>query len=312
VCRSLRTALDTSSALPHHPRMHLRFPHAVIALSLLAVLGLAPRAAADSLPDFLRRLVDENLEVHAAVRDGEYARFCGDLGLDPAARENRRPFATLFFLHDLLTNDGVRNGSRGGILREPYFWHWVEDNPRHGIVRLATGRPLTEESPPELFGRYQSFADVDRVPSLFLRDLVSVEPLYTHPACGEFRTFGWCSEKEMAFCLVTGLLGLPGVIVQEGNHVRSVYLVRGVRADGGRRHVVIEVDNTYDLVTWRPLRADEAPAGWLDRIPDVGMSRWYNEQARDPAEIRRVREIEVAPAAAARIHRLVTDWLARH
>ena len=282
----------------------------VLLLPVLACLT-GPASAVD-LPGFLRGLVADNLEVHAAVRADRYARFCSDLDLDPAAEANRRPFRTLSFLHDLFTNHGTRDGSRGGMLGEPYFWHWVQDHPRHEIVRRETGERLTAEAPPEHFGRYQSFADVDRVPSLFLSDLVSETPLYTHPACGDFRTFGWCSEKEMAFSLLTAMLGLPGKIIQEGNHVRSIYLLRAVRRDGRREHVVVEIDNTFDIVMWRRLHHDESPAGWQDQIPEVGMARWYNEQARDHAERRRVAEIRVPPATETRIRELVTDWLAAH
>ncbi len=60
-----------------------------------------PASGSEPLPLFFRTLAIEFQESFEARNPGAFEAFCAG------------------------------HGVRGGLLRIPYFWHWVEPNPRH-------------------------------------------------------------------------------------------------------------------------------------------------------------------------------------
>ena len=72
-----------------------------------------------------------------------------------------------------------------------------------------------ENSIGEGYKKYKSAADADRRPYLYLKDLVSKKNKYYHPECSGFYTFGWCSEREMAFNCLLAIMGYKCKIKQE-------------------------------------------------------------------------------------------------
>lgn len=261
--------------------------------------GATPNAM--SFVDFFRRLVVENREAFELQHADRYNVLCSGHDLDPTDRENREAFFVLLFLHQLFTCRAPVNCEHSGILQIPYMWHWIEPNPRHAILRRATGKLLVEEAPPARFRRYQSFADVDRVPSLYLADLVTVAPQYEHPQCGPMYTFGWCSEREMAFSLMAGFFGHDGWVRQSGNHVWSVFPFRWRTGDGRQKEILLEFDNTFDIFGGQELPQGKTSQQWWSEHQLTPDQRWYNAQVRDPEEVERVRQIQVPPEAQQRI-----------
>jgi hypothetical protein len=254
-----------------------------------------------SFVEFFRQLVEENQEAYAARRVEAYRILCDRHDLDPEDRENQKRFRTLSFLHQLLTCRAPVDCNRSGVLEIPYMWHWIEPNPRHAIRRMASGMPLVDEPPPAPFGRYRSFADVDRVPSVYLADLVTAQPQYEHPECGPMFTFGWCSEREMAFCLLAGLFGHEGWVWQSGNHVWSVFPVQWQTRTGTQKELLLEFDNTYDIFGGQELPPGKSFQAWRQENELTREQRWYNARVRDPQEVERVRRLRVSAEAQRRI-----------
>jgi len=270
-------------------------------LAWLLVLLAAPVAA--DIPAFFDDLFTEFRSDYEPLREQEFVALCSDHGLIAADPENRRTFFRIRFLHDLLTGRGASDGARGGILRIPYCWHWIEPNPRHAILLLPEGRPLAELPPPAGFRRYATRGDVDRVPEIFLGDLVAEEVMYRHPTWGDFCSFGWCSEREMAFTSLVESWGLSGKIWQEGIHTHSMVWCDFARVDGELIALAANVDNTFDALSWTPIPGASDLESWLQQVGSGGQIGWYNGQARSRQTLSTLRTIAVGRAAAMRIRR---------
>jgi hypothetical protein len=227
--------------------------------------------------------------------------------LSPEDSANQARILNALFLHRLLTTSAPADGARGGILESVYFWHWVTPNPRHQIRRLPDSALLAKCKPHPQHAMYRSWADMDRTPDLFLADMVSDRPRYFHPDFGSFFTFGWCSEREMAFHLLLVRMGYTAKIKFQGNHVWTEVLISGKGVDGTTKTGILRVDNTFDQVGAQPL--DKPVAAWL---ADVGPGKdvvAMNAKARSPQQLGRVESLEVEAAAKARIGAQVGAWL---
>ena len=188
----------------------------------------------------------------------------------------------------------------------PNLWHWVEPNPRHAIEDLASGTALTNRAPDPRYGKYKTYADIDRTPWIFFRDLVTERPSFRHPLIGDFFSFGWCSEREMAFASLLVGTGHDVRLRQQGGHVWSEVWVSLPSRDGGTQAFVVTVDNTYARISARPAAAGERTE-WQSLDGVRFHERWYNRTARDEAERAAVESLEVSPAAARRIRDLVAN-----
>ncbi len=171
-----------------------------------------------SIPNFFMRLVT-NHKYKFYKRDSlSYLDFCEQNDLNTKDTSNFEKYYTLSILHQLFTSKTARNGSRGEILNIPYFWHWVNPNPRYKIYATENKRLIKDLKPSNDFGRYKSRADIDRTPFLYWTDLFTAKPQYYAAGCDTFSTFGWCSEREMACVCLMDILNFEGKIVAEGNH----------------------------------------------------------------------------------------------
>ncbi len=281
-------------------------PHIGVCFSLL--LLLAPGVQA-SIPEFFHDLYLESEEAYALIHAQRYARFCHVHDLDPADEGNRRTFHVVRFMHELLTGNGCADGQRGGWLQIPYFWHWIEPNPRHEILALPDSVLLARMTPPAPYQRYRTRADIDRVPALYLCDLVSAQPRYAHLRYGSFYSFGWCSEREMAFVVLMRALGYEGKVWQSHIHTCSKLWCPMRHREG--RTIILEakVDNTFDQIHWDEVHPDAQFAAWREEIGRGSEIAWYNRVARSSEQLRLVRSCEVPAAAAARIRSLVRAGL---
>lgn len=277
-------------------------------LVLMLSLLLAATATA-GLPSFFDQLYAECSTEYAEHTEGDYLALCAELGMDSADTANRQVFGEVSLLHDLITGVAAEDCRRGGVLRIPYFWHWVDPNPRHSIVSLPDSLPLGGLAPPGGFERYQSYADVDRVPALFFADLVTDEPHYAHEDCGQFFTFGWCSEREMAFVSLMGCLGHQGKVCQSGIHSWSELWCEFAASEGEHVGVIARVDNTFDSLEWFPAPRDLSVEEWLADTGEGAEVGWYNSTARSEKQRRALEAVEVSDVAAARIRNLVSEAL---
>lgn len=216
------------------------------AIGIATVLLSSSGHAEDNLVSFFNGLYDDFSAEYAVLTRSDYQQFCREFGLDQENSHNQRIFGQISFYHDLFTGHGASDCARGGILQIPYFWHWIEPNPRYEIMRLPDSILLNTVPPPPQFSRYETFADIDRVPSLFLSDLVKQQPGYTHPDCGDFFTFGWCSEREMALTSLLTTLGFSCKIRQAGIHVWTEVRSQFAATDSASIAIIARVDNTFD------------------------------------------------------------------
>lgn len=235
-----------------------------------------------------------------------YASLCRALGVPDTAALNRDALMPLLFLHALLTTRDAVDCRTGGILATTYLWHWVSPNPRHALRRLPDSALLTRLPPPPGYGKYKSWADVDRLPALYLGDLFGYPARYWHPACGEIRTFGWCSEREMAFGALMASRGIRFKIKQEGIHVWTEVLLDLRRKDGKARPSVVALDHTFDTVEGWPLKG--AAAAWARDFGDGAQVGWYNQVAHSREQVRKVQALVVEPGAGIRIHERIRSW----
>ena len=236
-----------------------------------------------------------------------FEQTCQTYELSSEDEDNKRKFYEIRFFHDLFTCNSASNGAMGGALRIPYLWHWVTPNPRHQITYLPTGELLTDIRPPKAFARYNSTADIDRTPALFLKDLATDEPQYQHPACGKFYTFGWCSEREMAFVQLMAVYGYTGKVVPEGNHSWSAFLVAMKDMNGNVKRMHVSVDNTFDMLDWEPI-TNVSKAEWLKDFEAGKLPAWYNRKAHSPTEAAQIQDIVISEKAMMRISRQIGKY----
>jgi hypothetical protein len=226
--------------------------------------------------------------------------FCTENNLSTKNNSNIRNFLEIKLLHDLLTAQGAVNGNTGNILNIPYFWHWINPNPRHSIHSLKSKKALNTIKPPAGYGKYATHADIDRTPGLFWSELFSSETLYYHELCDTFNTFGWCSEREMAYVCMMEILGHSGEIIVSGNHSWSEIESEFVKADHQKKKIKLSVDNTFNGFAWNQAIGNKTMGP---------TTKWYNEKASSETEKTKVKSVIVSPQVASDIEKNLIRYL---
>src|SRR5690606_34496124 len=166
-------------------------------------------------------------------------RTVEDLLIETTGRDLRK-------LHLLMTGGSAWNYDRGpGLWKIPYLRNW--DGTRAYIKKH--GEYIREE---------------DRTPVTFFRDLVDTVQ-YEGSEGERFYTFGWCSEREMAFCAAARLMGYKAIVVASGNHAYSVV------ETGDQLYIV---DNTLNHF-YPSHEGTEMPT------PASRLEIWYNQKVTD-------------------------------
>ncbi len=178
-----------------------------------------------TIPFFFKNLVKNHIKDFVIIDSLAFKEFCLAKKIKNVDSSNVEKYYTIKILHELFTSQTASDCSKGEILNIPYQWHWVQPNPRHEIYFASSKTLLKDTKPPNEFSKYNSYADIDRTPYLFLSDLVYPEFKYYSNSCDTFSTFGWCSEREMAFIALTTLLEYEGKVVAEGNHSWSEFVI---------------------------------------------------------------------------------------
>ena len=261
-----------------------------------------------SIPDFFAAMIRNHIQDFAYLDTGDYEAFCRDNNLDPRDTQNFNSFYPLQILHDLFTSEDAVTCSHGRILYIPYFWHYLDPNPRYRIRFVRDGRLLKDTAPPAGFSRYGSYADIDRTPYLFLSDLVSPTPRYYAEGCDTFCTFGWCSEREMAFTALLTLMGYEARIQTGIAHTWTEAAMHLRKINGETQYFLVTLDNTFNIYHWRPVR-EEALEEWRHEEGEGRLARWYSRQASSPAELEKIKKHIVPPEARQRIEESVVTYL---
>jgi hypothetical protein len=261
-----------------------------------------------SINEFFKALTKNHLTDFYQINKVNYNQFCKTHQLLADDSLNIEKYFTIKILHDLFTSQTASNCSKGEILNIPYQWHWVSPNPRHAIYFLDTKQLLSKTKPPLEFNKYNSYADIDRTPYLFLSDLVNETPKYYSASCDTFSTFGWCSEREMAFVALTKLVNYEGKVVAEGNHSWSEFVIKLKKTNGEFQNFKFIIDNTFNSFECQLIKNEEI-AGWKLSLGNSSLAGWYNKKAKSSIELQKVSEYKVSQKAMARIEDNVVSYL---
>lgn len=239
----------------------------------------------------------------------EYENMCEELGLEKDNSQNKKKYSQIMFFHELFTGQYCINFSSGGVFNIPYVFHWTTPNPRHEIKYLQDNVKLSSVSPPNGFKQYKTFADIDRVPSLYIGDLFSKEPKYYHPKCGSFYTFGWCSEREMAYNALMSLFGYTCKIKQEGIHTWSEVWLTFDKSDGTPCNIIAVIDNSVDIEEWQKAPENLVKESWLRDYGKGTQINWYNKMARSNDQLEKLKNTAINRDQVEWIENRVKEWL---
>jgi hypothetical protein len=239
----------------------------ILVLTISTVNAQVPRA---SVADLLKNFT------------GKYREDIIYANQSEAPVDGRKEWSELYLLHKMLTSESAKNYSTGGILSIPYMTNYGEINVRAEVSKNGIPIANVEYTP------YKSLAYADRTPALFYKDLVDTVS-YSHPACGSFYTFGWCSEREMAFASASYLLGYkPRIVVKNGHSFTLVNVGK----------TIYQIDNTNGRFNI-----------WNGLIPSSSgrLEDWYNRQAS--VQSQQLYNIPVADASWQRIESQLISYL---
>jgi hypothetical protein len=264
----------------------------------------------NSIPAFFEAVVNEHMNELKIIDSTLFEQLCTSNYLDHENPKNIKYFYTLSFLHKFFTCQNAGNGSRGGIINIPYYWHWVNPNPRHEIILNTFNIKLNDVKPPTEFSKYKSFADIDRTPFLFLSELFLDKPKYYSTLCDTFSTFGWCSEREMAFVCLLDILGYKGKVIAENNHSWSEFIIPMNNNKKETQQFKVTVDNTFDLMDWNKISSNEVNL-WNAYQGQSKQANWYNLKAHSEKEKEQISLFPISNIAIKRIEHDLVEYFDR-
>lgn len=264
-----------------------------------------------TIPQFFKSYIGNHLAQFRRLDGSKYSAFCATYNLNTTDSQNARLFFTVEIIHRLLTSKTAANGSVGDIISIPYYWHWVNPNPRYDIYQVDNNSRLITLPTLRMYPKYGSFADIDRTPYLFISDLFGDYPKYRSSLCDSFSTFGWCSEREMAFVTIMEMTGIRGKVIAEGNHSWSILKIPMSDNANKVRLFKVKVDNTFDQVSWNELTKEDL-VRWDTYYGNVPLSGWYNAQAHSQKENARLASVRLSPSAIKHIEDATIKYLQRH
>lgn len=220
---------------------------------------------------------------------------------EPAVRDKIMKY---YFWHKLLTCSTCRDGNKDGIWEIPYFWHWRNPNKRLNIYMMPDSLSLNEIKPSEEFSRYKSFAYIDRTPLLYFSDLFTDSHEYYHELCGRFRTFGWCSEREMAFNSLLHLDSTKSKIYVSGNHSWSEAYIQ----INDELVLLLVIDNTFDNFYMYRKGDNIDYEAWKKDTGNSNQVNWYNNKAHDDDIIKALKNLRVSKKAELELEELIKKY----
>ena len=259
------------------------------------------------LPQFFLELYADFESEYLTISQDDYSRFCEDYNLNRDDSLNIKNYHRTKFLHDCLTGCSASDFTSRGYFNIPYMWHWIEPNRRLEIIHLPDSVQLGKIIPPPEFNRFKSFGHIDREPYLYFSDLVSDYPLYYHPAFGQFRTFGWCSEREMSFAVLFELMGYRTKIFQTGIHVWTEIYLELKDNNGKILRLSAKVDNTFDFIDWETIPAQTTFEQWHNDIGAGSDIRRYNRIIHSAEVKNRLKNLKVSEMAAQDLKKMVNS-----
>lgn len=261
------------------------------------------------IPSFINELSSNHLESFKKIYWDDFSVFCNENDLLENDNKNQEIYFKVKFLNDLFSAKNASNGSVGKILKIPYLWHWLSPNPRHAIELKINKQKLNSIKPTEGFGKYKSFADIDRTPSLFLTELFLENEKYQLENCPSFATFGWCSEREMSFSCLLNLLNFGySKIHTIGNHCWTEALFEFKGKDNNLKKIILKIDNTFNEVSTVKLEPKNIKK-WQLALGNSAQPKWYNKMAKSTEEQTKIKNFTPAEKAFERIENSINTYL---
>ncbi len=264
-----------------------------------------------SIPRYFKSIISEFGQNFYKKDSISYIDFCTVNNFLPSDTDNFHTYFTFQILHKLFTCRSASNCSKGKILDIPYFWHWIESNPRFDIRFTANGKFLKDTKPPIEFSNYKSYAEIDRTPYLFLSDLTYDFPKYFTSNCDTFSTFGWCSEREMAFVALLTLFNFEGYVDVLGNHSWSVFFTSMKNTANTLSYIRVIVDNTFDQIEFEIIKPTDLDEFKKD-LKYYQTSNWYNKMAHSKPQLIKINNQIVSQIAQERINSKILKYLSNH
>lgn len=263
-----------------------------------------------TIPEFFKSLIQNHISDFYIMDSNNYNIFCQESNLLRLDSTNLLNYFSIEILHLLFTSQTASNCSRGEVLNIPYQWHWVDLNPRYKIYFTNTNKLLKDIKPSKDFVKYRSFADIDRTPYLFLSDLVDSDLKYYSESCDTFSTFGWCSEREMAFVALITLLDFEAKVVSEGNHSWSEILLPFKLSNGLFQQYQLIVDNTFNSIKRIAIMKEDV-SEWRTYFGDSNHSMWYNRMANSKIELNKIKCHLASSQSMERIEKDLVKYLSK-
>ncbi len=235
---------------------------------------------------FQKREIQESVLLKQEIQNSGY-KITGNDTLDMTV-------AKLAYMHMLLTCYYSVDGDTSGGFGIPYFWNYTNHNPRLNIVNLKKGKTLSQ-LPAAPGSQGASMATLDRTPLIFWGDFMSDEPSYSYEHISAFYSFGWCSEREMAYKAWLGVIGIKSTIGIKADHVWTE--VELAELPG----YFLFIDNTFNRFELLPI-SKKPP-------PEIGNKyiTWYNQQGSDRAIQKKLSALSISSQRAAYIqHQILT------
>lgn len=261
-----------------------------------------------TIPDFFNEVTNNHLESFKKLHQSDYEAFCSENSINNKDTNNSNTYFKLRILNDILSSENASNYSTGKILKIPYMWHWINPNPRHTIILKEKNITLNTVKPGIDFKNYKSFADIDRTPFLYLSELFSETEKYTSTSCESFATFGWCSEREMAFNCLLDAMQFTSKVHTEGNHCWTEVLLNFTTSTNSKKSFVVKIDNTFHEFQFKEIAAKDI-AGWKTNVGNSAQAKWYNTTAHSQKEKNKLLAFNPSKKAMVRIENAIFNYL---
>jgi hypothetical protein len=207
-----------------------------------------------------------------------------------------RMVTKLAYMHLLLTCYYSVDGDTSGGFGIPYFWNYTNHNPREKIVNIHKGKTLREIPA----SANAIMATQDRTPLIFWGDFMSEDPQYSYEHISAFYSFGWCSEREMAYKAWLGVAGIKSTIGIKADHVWTEV------DPPGQSGYFLFIDNTFNRFELRRI-SQRPPAE-----PGNKYIIWYNQQGADKTIQKRLDAMVISPKRKAYLEHQITTYFSSH
>jgi hypothetical protein len=254
-----------------------------VLLIALAILALSCQGQDQPIAGYFQKLCNHYMPRYFdKTGDRTFADLCIQFDLDARDSASVHCFYTIAIMHELFTVKTCGDGSRGDILNMPYFWHYRDPNPRHEI--LVDGK------------KNVAYTSIERKPYNFLKDMVAPADRFTCPGMASFCSYGWCSEREMAFACLLSIMGYQTHVISPGNHAYTEVQVSIKTNKGEKLDFLINVDNTFNSLT-------------ISTGSGEPHNNVYDKKAFDSTEVAKVKGINVSEKAQDRIAKALETFV---